>query len=55
MRFSDSVLAIDVEAVARLQGDDALSGLWNVFTKCKHSLHDGPRLENITWRLWHKE
>jgi hypothetical protein len=29
MRFSDSVLAIDVEAVAKVQGDDALCGLWN--------------------------
>jgi hypothetical protein len=23
-----------------------------VFTKCKHSIHDGTRLENISWRLW---
>ena len=26
-----------------------------VFTKCKESLHDGRRLENISWRLWHRE
>lgn len=25
-----------------------------VFTKCKESLKDGHRLENISWRLWHK-
>ena len=24
-----------------------------VFTKCKESLHDGRRLENISWRLWY--
>jgi len=92
MRFNDSVLEIDVEAVAKVQGDDALHGLWNgqygfltayfaplscshvfcttcrqylslqrsdpfraVFTKCKDSLREGRRLENITWRLWHRE
>ena len=90
MRFSDSVLEIDVEAVAKVQGDEALCGLWNgqytlsprlslvcrahigfslfstslvdvfdpfcaVFTKCKDSLRDGRRLENIAWRLWHRE
>lgn len=26
-----------------------------VFTKCKESLEDGRRLENISWRLWHRE
>lgn len=25
-----------------------------VFTKCKESLKDGRRLENISWRLWYK-
>ncbi|KAF9514614.1 hypothetical protein BS47DRAFT_1294997, partial [Hydnum rufescens UP504] len=54
-RLHDSVLAIDVEAVARVQGDEGLCGLWTVFTKCKESLQDGRRLENIAWRLWHRE
>jgi len=26
-----------------------------VFTKCKASIKDGHRLENISWRLWHRE
>lgn len=26
-----------------------------VFTKCKEALPNGARLENITWRLWHRE
>lgn len=26
-----------------------------VFTKCKESLTDGRRLENISWRLWYQE
>ncbi|KAG8967958.1 hypothetical protein FRC03_008979 [Tulasnella sp. 419] len=48
------VMAITVDAVANLQVDD-LGGLWNVFTKCKESLEDGRRLENISWRLWYQE
>ena len=27
----------------------------SVFTKCKTSLTDGRRLENISWRLWYRE
>ncbi|TFY70951.1 hypothetical protein EVG20_g2055 [Dentipellis fragilis] len=27
----------------------------SVFTRCKDSLQDGPRLENISWRLWYRE
>ena len=26
-----------------------------VFTKCKESLKDGRRLENISWRLWYRD
>jgi hypothetical protein len=26
-----------------------------VFTKCKDSIQDGSRLENISWRLWFRE
>ena len=26
-----------------------------VLTKCKHSVQDGRRLENLSWRLWHRE
>lgn len=26
-----------------------------VFTKCKQSLKDGRRLENMSWRLWYRE
>jgi hypothetical protein len=35
----------------------SLGGLriFQVFTKCKGSLQNGRRLENITWRLWHRE
>ncbi|KAJ7499543.1 hypothetical protein FB451DRAFT_1015217 [Mycena latifolia] len=33
-----------------LDAQDALQ-LWSVFSKCKDSLQDGRRLENISWRL----
>lgn len=32
-----------------------LTSLDKVFTKCKESLKDGHRLENISWRLWYRE
>ena len=38
-------------ASIRTDTQDALA----VFTKCRESLQDGPRLENIAWRLWHRE
>ncbi|KAG1821592.1 uncharacterized protein BJ212DRAFT_1332256 [Suillus subaureus] len=49
------VLSVAPDAVKDLQGQDALSALWTIFTKCKESLQDGRRLENISWRLWHRE
>lgn len=33
---------------------DTLYSLWSVFSKCSHSLDDGKRLENISWRLWNR-
>ncbi|KAK7466200.1 hypothetical protein VKT23_004923 [Stygiomarasmius scandens] len=49
------VLTVAPDALKDLDGSDHLSGLWFVFTKCKTSLHDGRRLENISWRLWYRE
>ncbi|KAI5983670.1 hypothetical protein EDD15DRAFT_2137689, partial [Pisolithus albus] len=53
--FPVPVLSIAADAVRDLQGNDALIGLWTLFTKCKHSLQEGHRLENISWRLWYCE
>ncbi|TFK27890.1 DUF1752-domain-containing protein, partial [Coprinopsis marcescibilis] len=50
-----SVLAVTPDAVRKLEGGDALSGLWNLFSKCKESIENGRRLENISWRLWYRE
>lgn len=53
--FPSPVLSIAADVVKDLDGGDALSGLWTLFTKCKESLQDGRRLENISWRLWYRE
>ncbi|KAF8072291.1 hypothetical protein FPV67DRAFT_931396 [Lyophyllum atratum] len=53
--FPVPVLSVAAEAVRELEGGEALSGLWTLFTKCKASLKDGHRLENISWRLWYRE
>ncbi|KII85260.1 hypothetical protein PLICRDRAFT_701423 [Plicaturopsis crispa FD-325 SS-3] len=53
--FPAPVLSVTADAVRDLDGGDALSGLWILFTKCKESLKDGRRLENISWRLWYRE
>ncbi|KAI0058744.1 hypothetical protein BV25DRAFT_1901966 [Artomyces pyxidatus] len=53
--FPSPVLAVAADVVRDLDGGDALSGLWTLFTKCKESLQDGRRLENISWRLWYRE
>lgn len=53
--FPAPVLSVTADAVKDLEGHEALTGLWTLFTKCKESLQDGRRLENISWRLWHRE
>ncbi|KIJ13152.1 hypothetical protein PAXINDRAFT_117466 [Paxillus involutus ATCC 200175] len=53
--FPAPVLSVTADAVRDLQGHEALSSLWMIFTKCKESLQDGRRLENISWRLWYRE
>ncbi|KAI0260468.1 hypothetical protein BC834DRAFT_1044630 [Gloeopeniophorella convolvens] len=53
--FPSPVLSVAADALKDLDGRDALSGLWTIFTKCKESLQDGRRLENISWRLWYRE
>ncbi|PCH39378.1 DUF1752-domain-containing protein, partial [Wolfiporia cocos MD-104 SS10] len=53
--FAAPVLSVAADVVQELDGEDALYGLWALFTKCKESLKDGRRLENISWRLWYRE
>lgn len=53
--LSAPVLSVAADVVKDLEGGDALCGLWALFTKCKESLQDGQRLENISWRMWYRE
>ncbi|KAG6901651.1 hypothetical protein C0995_009542 [Termitomyces sp. Mi166 len=53
--FPAPVLSVAADVIRELEGGEALTGLWTLFTKCKASLEDGHRLENISWRLWHRE
>ncbi|KWU43573.1 hypothetical protein RHOSPDRAFT_34883 [Rhodotorula sp. JG-1b] len=48
------VLALAPDSLATIgQIDpDGLAELWSVFTRCKDSLQNGRRLENLSWRLW---
>ncbi|CAE6529797.1 unnamed protein product [Rhizoctonia solani] len=55
VEFELPVLQISMAAVDKMQGPDALRALWAVFTKTTGALADGPRLENMTWRLWHRQ
>ncbi|KAG8704099.1 hypothetical protein FRC09_003762 [Ceratobasidium sp. 395] len=55
VEFEHPVLHISMAAVDKMQGPDALQALWTVFTKTTGALEDGPRLENLTWRLWHRQ
>ncbi|KAG8748114.1 hypothetical protein FRC10_008847 [Ceratobasidium sp. 414] len=55
VEFELPVLHISMAAVDKMQGPDALQALWTVFTKTTGALEDGPRLENLTWRLWHRQ
>ncbi|EIW84602.1 DUF1752-domain-containing protein, partial [Coniophora puteana RWD-64-598 SS2] len=53
--FPAPVLAVAADAVRDLEGQDALCSLWSLFTRCKDSLQDGRRLENLSWRIWYRE
>ncbi|EMD31517.1 hypothetical protein CERSUDRAFT_162949 [Gelatoporia subvermispora B] len=53
--FPTPILSVAADVVKDLEGDEALCSLWALFTKCKESLKDGRRLENISWRLWYRE
>ncbi|KAF9647010.1 DUF1752-domain-containing protein, partial [Thelephora ganbajun] len=53
--LSSPVLSLVADVVKDLEGEVAVYSLWSVFTKCKNSVQDGRRLENLSWRLWHRE
>ncbi|RXW11370.1 hypothetical protein EST38_g14485 [Candolleomyces aberdarensis] len=49
------VLSVAPDVLRELDGREAVSRLWTLFTKCKGSLENGRRLENISWRLWYRD
>jgi hypothetical protein len=54
---SKEVMLFQAFAPVRFQSTFSFSNLTDhhisVLAKCKQSLHDGRRLENISWRLWY--
>ena len=65
-----SLFAVEEDALRQLKDDEALPRLWNggcatvaqyillsvsvAFSRYGETVKDGRRLENISWRLWHK-
>ncbi|KAI8809861.1 hypothetical protein BJ742DRAFT_868129 [Cladochytrium replicatum] len=50
------VLTFAFDNVSKMKhiSDEDISAMWGVFTKCKDSLENGRRLENMSWRLWYR-
>ncbi|POY72498.1 hypothetical protein BMF94_4324 [Rhodotorula taiwanensis] len=48
------VLALAPDSIATIGtlSPESLAELWAVFARCKDSLENGRRLENLSWRLW---
>ncbi|KAF9778880.1 hypothetical protein BJ322DRAFT_459110 [Thelephora terrestris] len=53
--LSSPILSLAADVVKDLEGEVAVYSFWSVLTKCKNSVKDGRRLENLSWRLWHRE
>lgn len=51
------VLRIDANVIHKVDTTNAenLFGMWTVFARCRDSVHQGRRLENLSWRLWNRE
>ncbi|KAJ3004323.1 hypothetical protein HKX48_001316 [Thoreauomyces humboldtii] len=54
--LAEPVLTFAFNNIQKLTSIDEsdLQSLWGVISKCKDSLQDGRRLENISWRLWYR-
>ncbi|KAK3939087.1 hypothetical protein QBC46DRAFT_154153 [Diplogelasinospora grovesii] len=51
------VLQVDTNVIHKVDTTNPqnLFSMWTVFTKCKDSVAEGRRLENLSWRLWNRE
>ncbi|EXJ89550.1 hypothetical protein A1O3_02617 [Capronia epimyces CBS 606.96] len=56
-RLSAPVLSLDAGKMHEIDPSNACSlmAMWSIFAKCSESLKDGPRLENMSWRVWSRE
>ncbi|KAJ3130185.1 hypothetical protein HK098_005432 [Nowakowskiella sp. JEL0407] len=55
-QLAEPVLTLAFDNLSKIKAidEDEISTIWQVFTKCKDNLENGRRLENISWRLWHR-
>lgn len=51
------VLQVDANVIHQVDttNPDNLFSMWTVFARCADSVHQGRRLENLSWRLWTRE
>ena len=51
------VLSLDAGKMHQIDPSNACSlmAMWSIFSKCSETLKDGPRLENMSWRVWSRE
>ncbi|KAK1990885.1 DUF1752-domain-containing protein [Colletotrichum falcatum] len=50
-------LTVDTNVINKVDASNPqnLYSMWSVFAKCAESVEQGRRLENLSWRLWHRE
>ncbi|KIW24413.1 uncharacterized protein PV07_10130 [Cladophialophora immunda] len=51
------VLCLDRGKMHHIDPSNACSlmAMWSMFSKCSDTLDEGPRLENLSWRIWSRE
>ena len=51
------VLSLDRGKMHHIDPSNACSlmAMWSIFSKCSETLEEGPRLENLSWRVWSRE
>ena len=51
------VLSLDRGKMHHIDPSNACSlmAMWSIFSKCSETLEEGPRLENMSWRVWSRE
>jgi len=57
LRLNAPVLSLDAGKMHEIDPSNpcSLMAMWSIFSKCSETLKDGPRLENMSWRVWSRE